>query len=134
MSFESNTATYGAAVYIDEYNNDIQFYSPSFIANNAVTHIGGAGMYINLGNYDIQLYDSVFLNNRASDGLYSIGGGMCIYRLNHDIELIGGTFQGNFADSSGGAIIITTENTDILISGVAFIQNSVYYDASARFL
>lgn len=111
--FRDNLASFGGGVY----NNNLSlasFRNCEFVRNTG--HEAG-GIY-NLGS-DVIVQHCSFLRNRASDGDFSVGGGISNYYSNVRMENC--VFRANYAELGGGGVYNEGESPSLL--GCVFAQN-----------
>lgn len=128
--FENNSSEYhGGAIYAGTKKGakytSVTMSGQTFKGNSAGKH-GGA---IRTAYVDIQITDCTFEENKAttaSDGQ----GGACQFVDETNVEITGGTFKNNKANSKGGAIYNGDSGT-LTVTGATFTENLVGNDYNA---
>ncbi len=114
VSVSYNSASTGGGVYVA--NGEVQISASSFEQNNSIGP--GGGLNVALG--EVYLSGTNFMNNSAY-GLSGDGGG-AYFGGGGDVGVMGGQFQWNHADSSGGGLSKSGSGA-LDIGGVCFSDN-----------
>ena len=120
--FETNTAERGGAV-LNTSHRTVEIHDSEFIENGSFR---GGAVYNNNGT--VNVHDSLFRKNTVQGALLvftEVFHGGAIYNTNIDGELnvVGSTFDNNFAFTSGGGIYSRNAETNI--------QSSTFFDNTA---
>lgn len=136
--FERNSASHaGGAIYLINSGSGSLIRNCKFIANeirkSTPTSMFGGAVYITQSS-QVTVTDCVFdRNSILANTSYlalsveniGVGGALAIDSQNNEIDILGCTFVGNWAMTSGGAVYVGSSNRVVTLRSNAFYSNSV---------